>query len=121
MECSLFYLQVWGVRDCTLKADNEPAIQALLAEIKKRRKDSTTLESPPPYSHQSNGLVENTVRRVEGVVRSLIFGLKKRLDVTISARSLVLPRIVRHAAFCLTRYALKTDGRSPWARLRGKE
>ena len=75
--CVLFYLQVWGVKGCTLKADNEPAVQALLCEVRRRRGDATALEQPAPYSHQSNGLVENTVRRVEGVIRSMVFALEE--------------------------------------------
>ena len=121
VDCVCFYLDVWGVKRCTLKADNEPAIQALLAAVRKKRIDETVIEQPPIYSHQSNGPAENAVKRIEGKTRTLVFALEKRLGVRISARSIVLPWIVRHVAFMITRCSVKADGRSPWCRLRGKE
>ena len=121
VECVLAFLDLWGVTEVLLKSDGEAAIQALVAEVKRRRSHPTLVEVPPKYSHQSNGLVENAVRRVESLVRTYVDVVEASLKVKVGAKSLVLPWVVRHAGFVLTRYALKTDGRSSWARLRGKE
>ena len=37
VECVLFYLEVWGAGEIVLRADQEPAIQALLGELRRRR------------------------------------------------------------------------------------
>ena len=40
-----------------LKADNEPAIQALVDAVRVKRGERTTVERSPKCSHQSNGAV----------------------------------------------------------------
>ena len=42
-------------------------------------------------SHQSNGMVENTVRRVDGIVHTLKAALERRLKATIVPRQPILP------------------------------
>ena len=73
VESVLGYFDVWGVQAVVLKADQEPAIQALLAEVRRRRGTAyrTMIEKPPRYSSQSNGLAEGAVRRVEQLSRIL--------------------------------------------------
>eukprot|EP00974_Lingulodinium_polyedra_P087907 8524233-Lingulodinium_polyedra.AAC.1 len=77
------------------------------------------VELSPKGSHQSNGAAESQVRRLEDLVRALVHAVERRLGVRIMPTSIILPWLVRHAAFLLTRYQLKEDGRSAWARLRG--
>ena len=62
IDCVLAYLDTWGLREVLLKADNEPAIQALVDAVRVRWGERTTVEKSPKYSHQSNGAVENAVR-----------------------------------------------------------
>ena len=72
IDCVLAYLDSWGLREVLLKADNEPAIQALVDAVRVRRGERTMVEKSPKYSHQSNGLVENAVRRIEGLSRTYV-------------------------------------------------
>ena len=119
IDCVLAYLDSWALVEVTLKADNEPAIQALADGIK--RGERTMVEKSPKYSHQSNGVAENAVRRIESLIRTYVYVLQKKLSYKVDSKSIILPWLVRHAAYVLSRYIKRDDGRSAWARLRGKE
>ena len=65
VDCVLAYLDTWGLGEVLLKADNEPAIQALVDAVRGKRGERTMVGKSPKCSHQSNGAVENAVRRIE--------------------------------------------------------
>ena len=79
------------------------------------------MEKSPKYSHQSNGAVENAVRRIESLTRTYVCVLQWKLRYKVDSKSIVLPWLVRHAAYVLSRFVKRDDGRSAWARLKGKE
>ena len=120
VQCVLFYLEVWGVTAVTLKCDQEPGIIALCNEVRKRRDHSTMLEKAPKHDHKANGHIENTVRRVESLTRTYVAAIGRNLGEKVGAKSLILPWLVHHSAFVLTRFAIGADGRTPWQRVRGK-
>ena len=72
IDCVLAYLDTWGLREVLLKADNEQTIQALVDAIRVRRGERTMVEKSPKYFHQSNGAVENAVRRIESLTRTYV-------------------------------------------------
>ena len=72
VESVLHYLDLWGITDVVLKTDQEASIQALTAEVQKRREHPTTIELSPKGSHQSNGAAEQEVLRLEGLVGTII-------------------------------------------------
>ena len=121
VDCLLSCLNLWGVTEVTMKADMEPFTQALLLVVRRRRSQKTLIEVPLRHSHHSNSLVESAVRRLESLVRTDVAELEARLSVMMGASALILPWLVRHAAFVLTRFVVKADDRSSWARLRGRE
>ena len=47
--------------------------------------------------------------------------LQEEFGYKVESKSIVLPWLVRHAAYVLSRFVKRYDGRSAWARLRGKE
>ena len=47
--------------------------------------------------------------------------LQEKLGYKVDSKSIVLPWLVRHPAYVLSRFVKRDDGRSGWARLRGKE
>ena len=118
--CVLTYLDTWGLGEVLLKADNEPAIQALVDADRVKRDGRTMVKKSPKYSHQSNGAVENGVR-IESLTRTYVCVLQEKLGYKVDSKSIVLPWLVRHAAYVLCRFVKRDDGRSGWARLRGKE
>ena len=79
------------------------------------------MEKSPKYSHQSNGAVEDAVRRIETLTRTYVCVLQEKLGYKVDSKSIALPWLVRHTACVLSRFVKRDDGRSAWARLRGKE
>ena len=47
--------------------------------------------------------------------------LQEKLGFKVDSKNIVLPWLVRHAAYVFSRFVKRDDGRSAWARLRGKE
>ena len=80
IDCVLAYLDSWGLVEVTLKADNEPAIQALADGVRTKRGERTMVEKSPKYSHQSNGVAENAVRRIESLTRTYVYVLQRKLS-----------------------------------------
>ena len=78
-----------------LKADNEPAIQALVDAVRVRRGERTMVEKSSKYSHQSNGAVENAVRRIESLTRTSLCVLQEMLGCEVDSKGIVLPWMVR--------------------------
>ena len=121
VDCVLAYLESWGLAQVLLEADNEPAIQALVDGVWAKRGERTIVEKSPKHSQQSTGAAENAVRRIESLTRTNVCVLQKKLGYKVDTKSIVLPWLVRHAAYVLSRFIKRDDGRSAWARLRGKE
>ena len=121
VHCVLSSLDLWCVTEVTMKADVEPSTQALPSEERRRRSHKTLVEVPPKQSHQPNELVENAVRRLESLIRTYEAELEATLSKRIGASALILPGLVRHGGFVLTRFTVEADGRSSCARLRGRE
>ena len=78
IDCVLAYLDTWGLREVLLKGENEPVIQALVDAVRVRRGERTMVEKSPRYSHQSDGAVENAVRRIEGLTRTYVCVLQEK-------------------------------------------
>ena len=121
IDCVLAYLDSWGLAEVLLKADHEPAIQALVDGVRAKRGERTMVEISPKYSHQSNGAAEKAVRRIESLTRTCVCVLQKKLGYKVDSKSIVLPWLMRHAAYVLSRFVKRDDGHSAGARLRGKE
>ena len=92
IDCVLAYLDTWGLRKVLLKADNEPAVQALVDSVRVRRGDRT-------------------------MARTYVCVLQEKLCYKVDSKCIVLPS---HAAYVLSRFVKRDDGRSAWARLRGQ-
>ena len=120
INCVLAYLGSWGLREVLLKADNEPAIQALVDAVRVKRGERTMVARV--RSTRINRMVRSRMLcEVSRASREPTCGCCKRnLDTRLTTKSMVLPWLVRHAAYVLSRF-VKRDGRSAWARLRGKE
>lgn len=92
LECLVDVLCRWG-RAAELRCDNAKAFTgAMVTALLKRCR--VALHLTAPYSHQSNGQVENCNRRVMDVLRAMI--LDDRLGPNTQARwSLLLPEVRR--------------------------
>ena len=81
------------------------------------------VEKSPKYSRQSNGAVESAVRGIQSPTRTYVCVcvLQENLAYKVDSKSIVLPWLVGHAAYVLSRFVECDDGLSAWSRLRGKE
>jgi transposase InsO family protein len=92
LECLIDVLSRWG-RAAELRCDNAKAFtSALVTALLKRIQVKQHLTAP--YSHQSNGQVENCNRRVMDVLRAMV--LDDRLGPNTQAKwSMLLPEVRR--------------------------
>jgi len=113
-----------GYSKVILKADNEPSIVALLGEVLKGLKvevlDQAASAAPPAYDSKANGSVENAVRLVQGLLRTLKLCLERRLRHRIPADHAVMTWLVHHTAWLLTVTSRGLDGLTAYERLRGR-
>ena len=99
-----------------LKCDNENPIRALRREAMKilsaTHGKEVIPEDPAVGESQSNGLAENAVKEVKGVVRSLKHFAEELHGATINQQHAVLPWLVKYAGATISRRQLGTDGRT---------
>lgn len=113
-------LNDFGYLRLALKTDQEPAILALAEEVKAKRDRETVLKTGKKYSSQSMGKVENANRRIQDQIRVMILRLEDRVKIDITAESAILPWLVRHSAWILTKFDRNSSGRTAHQELRGK-
>ena len=77
-------------------------------------------ENGPRASHQSQGKIENANRVIIGVCRPMWLSLEKLLHEKQASDSILLAWLIRHAAWSLTRFQVKNDGRTAFVRVFGK-
>ena len=113
--------RAWGRKKVTFRIDGEPAIRALGVAIQHARSEETVIECRPKYSSPSMGLVGNMNKELCGLVRCFRIYLKEKAKMEITTESPLLPRLVRHCGWILSRYAVRADGRTGYSRLKGRE
>ncbi len=113
-----------------LKSDNEAAILKLLKdaltavriEVAEDEEEEKTIqeEHPPAFDHASNGLAENAVKAIEGLMRTLKMDLENRMGYTVPNEHPLMHWLVEHVAWALTTRLRGQDGLSAYQRSRGK-
>ena len=112
-----------GYSRVIIKTDNEPAIVALLGETLKSLKVEVVDASHdhhPPYDSKSVGTVENAVRQVQGMLRTIKDCLEARIGERIPGDHPLMWWMTQHAAWVLTTRSRHPDGKTPYEFLRGK-
>ena len=116
-----------GYTKLILKTDGERAIVRLLKESLKAIKttlcdgvEQASFENPPTYDPRSNGSVENAVKAVKGMLRTLKSGLEERMERKVPDDHPVMTWLVEHAAWILTTRPNGEDGQTPFQRVRGR-
>ena len=108
--------------DIVLKPDQEPAIVSLMTEIAARRKAKTIPEHLPVASSQSNGYVERAIQSVSGQARVMLDALEARVGQSCrGSGTAALAWLIEHASVLWNRYAVSSDGKTAYERLRGKK
>ena len=110
-------LGLLGYKRIVLKSDQEPAILALKAEVKRTSDIEIVPEMSPVGDSQSNGRAERAVRTMKGQFRTMKEALDSRYKDRIPASHAVLSWMPRHSAASVTRYQVGKDGKTAYERL----
>ena len=106
-----------GYREITLKSDTEPAIMAFrnrVAEMCKAEK--VTTEDAVKGDRESNGLIENAVMLLRGIIRIIKRRIESSTQEPLNDESPVLPCLVEQAGCILSR-----DGKTPFEKAHGNK
>ena len=110
-----------GVGVC-IKSDQEPAILEVQRKVAEIRSGAKTVPvNSPAEDSKSNGLVENAIRRVQVMIRTLRSSLQAKLGVKVGKGHALYPWLIEWAADLLTRYKVNSEGRTAVEEIRGKK
>ena len=105
-----------------LKTDTEPAIVEVRREIAKSRKEApTTFDDARVGDSNSNAKIERTIRDVKGLIRTLRSALSEKIKEPVTIDSPIIPWLIRHAAYIITRCKIHSCGRTPMERIKGRK
>ena len=102
-----------------LKSDQEPAIVNLKAATQDLRPQTVPTNSPVGES-ESNGRVENAIRRVQEKVRVLRHQLECELQRKIQDHAPIMSWLIRWAGELISKYSIVDDGKIAYERIRGE-
>ena len=104
-----------------LKTDQEPSMINLQAAIQSQRPKGIIPVNSPVGESESNGRVENAIRRVQEKTRALRHQLESNIKQKILGCNPIMSWLVRWAAEVLSKYSCGDDGKSPHERLHGEK
>ena len=105
-----------------VKSDQEASIVELQSEIARRRSDvGTSLENSKVGDSNSNGKVERAIRDVGNMVRTLKSALALNIGTAVSLDMTIVPWLVRHAAYIITRCRVRSCGRTSLQMMKGRK
>ena len=96
------------------RCDEEPSIMAVAETVKAKMPYRVVVESSPRHSSASNGLAARASRTIGEQLRTLRHDTQNRYKTRITPGSVTWPWVVRHAGFCVTRYARGAGGTTPF-------
>ena len=116
-------IEGFGYGGCAvkLKCDQESAIMDLQKSICNTRAAKTVPVNSPVGDSQSNGRVENAIRRVQAGIRTLKHATEAEIKTAVSTGHPLFPWLVEWAADLLTRYSVNGSGRTPVQEIRGSK
>ena len=103
-----------------LKSDQEPSIVALQTAIQEFKTGVIPINSPVGES-ESNGRVENAIRRVQEKVRVLRHQVEQNIKEPIDDNAPIMAWLIRWAAEFISKYSVGDDGRTPYERVRHEQ
>ena len=119
-EIKAFLMDAGRASACILQSDQEPAIMALLRKVSSDMVN-VKLRQSPAYSSESQGVIERYHQPLQGQIRTLCAQLEERVNLDIDSSSALLPWIVKHSAWTLSRFLVhSSDKLTSYARRRGQ-
>ena len=114
------FIDLLGYREITLKSDTELAIIAFRNRVTEMCRAEVATEDAVKGDKESNGLIENAMMLIRGIMRTIKCHTESRTQEPLSNESHVLPWLVEHAGCILSRCQNGRDGKTPFERLHGK-
>ena len=103
----------------TIKSDQEPAILALKNAIAARRSGTTTPIDSPVRESQSNGAVEQAVRRWQGQMRTLKSAYEENMNAKLTVGHPLMGWLALWTGEVLMKYKVKENGRTAYEEITG--
>ena len=108
----------WGKTKIIFKSDGEEGILDVKRLVSKVRTHPTVFEKSMTGDHQGNGLAENMIREIEGMIRTWRNHLEQKYGMKIEATNPIFPWMVRYAGEVITRFKKGPDGMTAYERLK---
>ena len=111
-----------GYPKVIVKCDNEKSIVQVQKEMQEARTDKITIpENPPKEDSRGNGLAENTVKEVEGYIRTIKNSVEENAGIKIPPKSDLMSWVVRHVGTILSRVKVNHEsGLTAYEKCKGK-
>jgi hypothetical protein len=105
-----------------IKSDQEPAIQALLEDVRRLRGEvKTIIELSPVGESASNGVVERGIQAMQGQLRTMRSALETCWGYQIPDDHAIINWMVEHSSVVLNKCEVGHDGKTPHERLKVKK
>ena len=103
-----------------IMSDQENAVKNLVDMIRDSRTHETAVINTPKGSSASAGGIEPANYLVEKQIRTLRSRFEETYGESVGLDHKILPFLARHCAWLITHYQAKSDGNTPYERLRGR-
>ena len=115
------FIEFIAYKRIVIRSDQEPAILDIKREIGKRFSGEAVPEESFTKDSASNGMIENAVREIQGMIRTIKDYVEYHIGKKINKRCPILDWLIQHAGNIITCFKLQTDGRTAYQRLKGKK
>ena len=113
------------VEAVVVKSDSEPALVKVVEEIGRLRAArggrGMVVEHSPVHSSKSNGIIERTIQRLQGIIRTWRSAVEDKWGVKLEAEHRIWPWLVEAVGWTMTRAEVGKDGKTAFERIRGKQ
>ena len=103
-----------------IQTDSERSIQDLARAVANSREARTVLRHTPVGDHQANGGVERWIQSVCGMARTLLADLESNYGVRLVESSVLIPWVIRHSGWLLSRFSQDSAKHTPFQRVHGR-
>ena len=104
------------------KTDQEASIVQLQQEVARQRTAAgTALENSRVGDSDSNGKIERAIREVKGMIRTFRGHIEEKTGEPVKLDDAIVPWIVRHAAYVITRCRVDEDGKTAMQKIKGRK
>ena len=107
--------------ESAIMSDGERSIKALAEAAAKSWGKEAALQTSAKGSHQSNGAVERAILENAKQVRTVINAFEMHFGIKVQVEDQYFPWLVRHSSWLTSRFLVKSDGKTPYERLRERE